>query len=109
MSELLVHPVKVIVLIGGLIGLVGLAASLLGKGGHAAPAWVRRALLLSTLCVAGFLVLSFYVVVRRPFLSQQVYDAVVVVKDVIGSFGGGVLTTLFLSGEFKHWRRTRTQ
>jgi hypothetical protein len=103
MHELLAHPAKVVILIGLLTGLVMLVGSLFGKWGRTAPAWARKSLWLSWVAMTVFLVLTFYVVVRRPVLSQQAYDAIVLVKDAVGAFGAGILVTLLISGELKRW------
>ena len=88
-----------------LVGAGFLFMSPFTKAGRTAPRWVICALVLIPTCFFIWGGLSCYLLLCGTSLSKTVSWRIMFGKTIIGSFGAGVLTALFMSGEItRRWR-----
>ena len=72
----------------------------LTKRGRLATRWVVGPLVLSSACFLVFGGASLPLVIREPVLPQETREPIAYSRTAIGTFGAGVLVTLFMSGQW---------
>jgi hypothetical protein len=104
MNQLIAHPAKAVALVAVFACSVSLLICAIRQDERITTQWARQAAAVAAVFLLIWCAGSVLLLTDSPLIPARLTSAVRVLKTQIGSMGGGMLITLFMSGTFL-WSR----